>query len=457
MRSVSGPQPTASRRLAALAALALAAVVAVGALVLVVREPVRLLVVIGLLAGLVVALWFALTRSGGLRAAAGAVAGACLAGTVAVLLRGAPVVVLSGLALLAVAVALGRYATARDVRSLKAAPTPGTPVPAAARPVLIMNLRSGGGKAERFGLVEQCRRRGIEPVVLGPDDDLRQLAVDAIDAGADVIGMAGGDGSQALVATVAAERGVPMVVVPAGTRNHLALDLGIDRDDVVGALDAFGAATEQPMDLAEVNGRTFVNNVSLGLYATIVASPEYRDAKVDTTLAALPTVLGPGTEPFDLRFQGPDGAAHEGAHLIQVSNGTYSDLLSAFGSRTSVCDGQLGVLVVEVPDDLAATRLLGAVAGGRVDRYEGFLAWEATTFEVASDGPVAVGLDGEAVELDPPLRFSVQPAALRVRLAPDAIGYSPAALQLPASELLPALWRVARGHPTPVRLGARGR
>ena len=111
--------------------------------------------------------------------------------------------------------------------------------------VLIMNLKSGGGKAEKFHLEDECRARGIEPVVLQRGDDLLQLARDAIDRGADVVGMAGGDGSQALVASIAAERGVPMVVIPAGTRNHFALDIGLDRDDVVGALDAYGEARER--------------------------------------------------------------------------------------------------------------------------------------------------------------------------------------------------------------------
>ena len=131
------------------------------------------------------------------------------------------------------------------MRSLKQSETPGKPVPAARHGVLIMNLKSGGGKAEKFHLVDECRARGIEPVVLQRGDDLLQLARDAIDRGADVVGMAGGDGSQALVASIAAERGVPMVVIPAGTRNHFALDIGLDRDDVVGALDAYGEARER--------------------------------------------------------------------------------------------------------------------------------------------------------------------------------------------------------------------
>src|SRR5205823_6934366 len=126
-----------------------------------------------------------------------------------------------------------RYERGRDKEALKASPTPGMAVAAAAYPVLILNPRSGNGKVERHALAEEARRRGIESVVLEPGDDLVRLAVDAVAHGADAIGMAGGDGSQALVAGVAQQHGVAFVCVPAGTRNHLARDLGLDRDDVV--------------------------------------------------------------------------------------------------------------------------------------------------------------------------------------------------------------------------------
>ena len=126
--------------------------------------------------------------------------------------------------------------------------------------------------------------------------------------GADAVGMAGGDGSQGAVAAVLARHGIAMVVVPSGTRNHLAMDLGLDRRDVVGALDAFGDAREGRIDLGEVNGRVFVNNASLGLYAEIVRSPAYREAKVETALGTLTRLLGPGTRPFPLRFAGPAGS-----------------------------------------------------------------------------------------------------------------------------------------------------
>ena len=122
--------------------------------------------------------------------------------------------------LMAVSIVFAQHATKRRPTSVTAADL-AAPHQPAKNPVLIMNPWSGGGKVDRFNLVQECRDRGIEPVVLAKGDDLIELAEDAIARGADVIGMAGGDGSQALVATVAMRHGVPHVVIPAGTRNHL--------------------------------------------------------------------------------------------------------------------------------------------------------------------------------------------------------------------------------------------
>jgi diacylglycerol kinase family enzyme len=425
-------------------------VVAVAAIVRIVDRPLVLVAILALIVVFVFALWTAITRVRSARVLAVAVSIAAVAGIVAIIIVGGALDVITAAILLAVAAVLARYAVSRDTPSLKRAGIAGPPVGPARRGALIMNLRSGGGKAEQFHLVDECRRRGIEPIVLQAGDDLLDLARGAIDSGADVIGMAGGDGSQALVATIAAERGTPMVVVPAGTRNHLALDLGIDRDDVVGALDAYGDAVERSMDLGEVNGRVFVNNVSLGLYATIVQSPEYRDAKVDTVLAALPKMLGPGTEPMDLRYDDHAGTHHDGAHLIQVSNGPYGRTMRTMGSRTSVDDGVLAVVAVALVGEAAPSRFLGALSAGHPERYPGFQTWTTTSFEVQSGGAVPIGLDGETLELEPPLRFTVRPHALRVRLAPGAIGASPAARALTGRELLPDLWRVACGQSVPL-------
>ena len=126
-------------------------------------------------------------------------------------------------------------------------------------------------------------------------------------AGADLLGMAGGDGSLAIVASVASRHDLPFVVVPAGTRNHFALDLGIDREDVPGAMEAFDDGVDTRVDLAEINGRVFVNNASMGVYAKVVQSADYRDAKVQTASALLPDMLGPGARPLDLHYRLPSG------------------------------------------------------------------------------------------------------------------------------------------------------
>jgi diacylglycerol kinase family enzyme len=401
-------------------------------------------VVIGVTAG-----WYAVSRRGAVRGIAlvflAVAVGLLVWGLLAADFRLLNVVLTVALAVISVGcarVALLRTRTAQHegahVRE----------VPRAQRPVLIMNLKSGGGKATRFNLVDECRARGIEPVVLRMGDDLLELAEDAIGRGADVIGMAGGDGSQALVATVAARHQIPHVVVPAGTRNHFALDLGLDRDDVVGALDAFADAVERRIDLAEVNGRVFVNNASLGLYAKIVQSPEYRDAKLKTAADMLPGLLGPDATPLDLQFTGPDGTAYPTAHLILVSNDPYQlDHIGGRGTRARLDTGQLGVVAARISGAAQAHRFVALEAAGHVRRFEGWLEWDAARFQVGSGGPVEIGIDGEALTMDPPLVFTSRPGALRVRL-PRHAALSPAAtaVHLASRSTLAELAMIATGH-----------
>src|SRR6266540_3582386 len=211
----------------------------------------------------------------------------------------------------------GRYAVSHGRATLQA--VHGTAEPAR-RGVLIINPRSGGGKATRFNLPEEARKRGLRHVLLEPGDDLRELATKAVTDGADVIGMAGGDGSQATVAGVAMQHDVAHVCVPAGTRNHFALDLGLDRDDVVGALDAFTDGVERRIDLARLNERIFVNNASLGIYARVVQSDSYRDAKLGTWRQMLPEMVGRDAYCCALEFDVPDAKDWAGASLVIVSN-----------------------------------------------------------------------------------------------------------------------------------------
>jgi diacylglycerol kinase family enzyme len=339
-------------------------------------------------------------------------------------------IAIAGVLLLALATAaLARRALRSDARSLRELPPPGVRMRAAARPVLLCNPRSGGGKAST-AFVEEARRRGIETVMLEPGSDLAALARNAIRSGADALGMAGGDGSQSVVAAIAAEHDLPFVCIPAGTRNHFALDLGVDRDDLVGALDAFAdGAYERPVDLARVNGRVFVNNVSFGIYAEIVQSDDYRDNKVGTAAAMLPELLGPDYAPFDLELDGPAGAGTSRPDLILVSNNVYRlSGIGGLGTRVRLDAGLLGVIVVDVHSAAELAQLVTLEAAGAGSRFTGWHEWSAPDLEVRSGGPVNAGIDGEAVALEPPVRFVMMPGALRVRIAPHHPGMSPAAV-----------------------------
>jgi diacylglycerol kinase family enzyme len=269
------------------------------------------------------------------------------------------------------------------------------------RPVLFFNPRSGGGKAERAGLAGRARERGIDVVVLRPEDNLATLAEEAVARGADALGVAGGDGSLGIVASAALAHGLPFVCVPAGTRNHFALDLGIDRHDVVGSLDAFAEGAERRIDVAEVNGRLFLNNVSIGIYGDAVRQPTYREAKARTLLQTAAQVLGPSAPVAELQLADDRGRPHRDPAVVLVSNNPYSlGPPHPAGTRPTLDSGQLGIIVLDAPRT--------GESPGR--------AWSTTRLEVAAPAPLHTGVDGEAVELVPPLEFVIRPRALRVRV-----------------------------------------
>ncbi len=271
----------APQRMAAAAALVLPPVILVLAVDIVVEQFPRGLIVLAGVAIAFAAAWYGLLRTGAARVLGVAIAVLALAATVVVLITDGDHVV-QGLVILAgIALALAATRAAFSIHVPLADARPPE------HPVLFFNPKSGGGKAERFNLAEEARARGIAPIELTLGTDLEQLVRGAVADGADGLAMAGGDGSQAIVAAIAAELDLPYGCIPAGTRNHFALDLGVDRDDVVGALDSFVDGGERRVDLAEVNGRVFVNNVSLGLYAEAVQRKGYRDAKLKTILDTL--------------------------------------------------------------------------------------------------------------------------------------------------------------------------
>jgi len=194
---------------------------------------------------------------------------------------------------------------------------PAGPLPR--RPFLIVNPKSGDGKAEQAGLADAATARGITVHELTEGDDLQDLAEQAAGEGADALGMAGGDGSLGPVADVAMRHDLPFVCLPAGTRNHFARDIGLDRADLLGALDAF-TGVHRRVDAARVGHRVFLNNVTLGVYAEIVHQPGYRENKFSTTSEVLPEMLNGSRAPAEMRFADPEGNTWDSAFMVLVSN-----------------------------------------------------------------------------------------------------------------------------------------
>jgi diacylglycerol kinase family enzyme len=307
--------------------------------------------------------------------------------------------------------------------SMGSARTPGAAreLPAA-RPrhaFLIMNPRSGGGKVGKFGLREKAAALGADVAMLeGPTIiDVAALARQAVADGADLLGVAGGDGTQALVAGVAAEHDVPFLCISAGTRNHFAMDLGLDRDDPSACLDALTDGVERRVDLGRIGDRTFVNNASFGAYAEIVRSPAYRDDKRGTTLQMLPDLLKPDGNGHQLEARAGNTAI-AGPQAVLVSNNPYdTNDIAGLGRRTCLDSGTLGLIAVTIDNAAQAISLVGAGRGS------GLAVLSASEVTVDAEQPeIPVGIDGETVMMPTPVRCVIEPGALRVVVPRDRPG-----------------------------------
>ncbi|WP_328626314.1 diacylglycerol kinase family protein [Streptomyces sp. NBC_00353] len=367
-----------------------------------------------------VGVWWMLTHTGWIRVLAALLV---VAAPLGVLLLYAAAgllwVVVASLGLWALAVSAGRAALVEDTSPSMTERS----VSRAKRPFLIMNPLSGGGKVERFHLAERARALGAEVVVLDPaqPQDVAELAWRAVQGGADLLGVAGGDGTQASVAGVAAEHDIPFMVISAGTRNHFAKDLGLDRQDPSRCLEALTDGVELRIDLGYLHagvpvdlsaGRVFINNASFGVYAEVVQSPAYREDKARTILEMLPDLL---THPSGARLSVRAGSlTTDGPQAVLVSNNPYERGDSAgLGRRVRLDSGELGVLCVKVGNAAEATEFLLRGRQGR-----GLTAATARREVVVdADAPVIpVGVDGEALMLPTPVHCRLAAGALRVRV-----------------------------------------
>jgi diacylglycerol kinase family enzyme len=315
--------------------------------------------------------------------------------------------------------------------------------PPARHPYLIMNPKSGDGKVEKFDLKRKAEALGAEVFVLGGPGhvDVAEVARKAITEGADLLGVAGGDGTQALVAGIAAEHGIPFVVISAGTRNHFALDLGLDREDPSTCLAALSEAVELRVDLGVINGKTFVNNASFGAYAEVVDTPAYRGDKMTTTLNTLPELLQ-GHRGARLHAQA-DGTQLDGPQALLVSNNPYGTGDIAGLSRRSRLDrGILGVVGVTVSSVGQAAGLL------RGRNAAGLTVLITKQITITADQPqIPVGVDGESILMSTPVTCTVSPGALRVWVPRDRPGV--------VAPKPPVNWARLRDLAGPARAGAK--
>jgi diacylglycerol kinase family enzyme len=317
-------------------------------------------------------------------------------------------------------------------------------------PWLLVNPRSGDGKAARLGLMDAARSRGIRVHVLQPGENAADLTREAIVNGADAIGAAGGDGTLAMVAAVAIDGQVPFMCVPIGTRNHFAADLGLDRSRPLTALDVVDQrqARKVSVDLGVVNGRLFLNNVSLGAYADLVSEPGYRANKIGTAHAILPLTFRGQREPLQITVRLPDGRSYADAVVLFVANNPYSPSPLESGARPRLDSGELQVSLLRARTGKEIVSILRS--GGRVTPgAETWAQWTTRSLLVESAQPqVAAGIDGESVTLNTPLEFRNMPKALQV-LVPG-VPRRRRRLELLAPfrrDTLVALWQLARSNP----------
>ena len=290
--------------------------------------------------------------------------------------------------------------------------------PPVRHPYLIMNPKSGGGKVGKFDLKRKAEDLGAEVFLIGGPErvDVGDVAREAVARGADLLGVAGGDGTQALVAGIAAEHGLPFVVISAGTRNHFALDLGLDREDPSACLGALSDGVELRVDLGMINGRVFVNNASFGAYAEVVETPAYRDDKLNTTLKLLPDLLQ-GHRGARLSARADDVEIRSPQALLVANNPYGTGDVAGLSRRARIDRGILGVAGVRVRSARQAADLI------RGRKAAGLRVLTTKKIEISADAAqIPVGVDGEAVSMSTPVICTISPAALRVWVPRDRPG-----------------------------------
>jgi diacylglycerol kinase family enzyme len=263
-------------------------------------------------------------------------------------------------------------------------------------PFLLINPRSGGRRPSAEELAAAARERGIEAHLLQPGEDPRELV---LRSHAEIVGVAGGDGSLAAVAAAALELEAGFVCVPFGTRNHFARDIGLDHREPLAALAAFDAGGERRIDLGRVGDRLFLNNVSIGAYAKLVHRRE-RHRRRGEALARAKALLAVARRRHRIHFR--VDSEELVARVLFVGNNRYELDAFTLGARPRLDEGELE---------------LRTAAGWWPPS-----SWErrsAPRFRIELPGTrVRAAIDGEPALLEPPLELESLHGALRL-LVPE--------------------------------------
>ena len=284
-------------------------------------------------------------------------------------------------------------------------------------------VNRGGGAAARAGdkLVEQIESAfataGMTAEVHAVDGDALISTIEKL-AMSGAVAVGGGDGTQGCAAAVLAKAGATQGVLPLGTRNNLARQLGIPLD-LEGAVKVIAGDHPTAIDLSEVNGHIFVNNASIGLYPNMVELREAAQARgLPKWLAKVPaswTVLK-NLPHHRFRLQLDDAVTPVVTPLLFVGNNIYLLEAGKVGTREAMNDGKLSVFAVAKSTRLGLVMVAARSLIGRSDPAHDFAAvGDCERLVVMSHrSRIKVALDGEVKRLTTPLKFAVRPAALSV-------------------------------------------
>lgn len=293
---------------------------------------------------------------------------------------------------------------------------------------LIVNPKSGNGRAIKAKTPQAAEKMGIKVLVTKKGQRVEDLARKAVDDGADVLGISGGDGSIGTVAKVAIEKDLPMVVLPGGTRCHFARDIGMLPRQINDALSSF-YGVERRIDVGKINDRIFMNNASFGVYADIVNNEAYRNSKITVTRKVLREILSGKKPPYDLKI---DSHGHKFTKAVMVLIGVnrYNTInLMELGQRARLDEGVLQINVVSKISNTIIADVVRNVSINKIEQassLEEFSQWETKSIKINGKGKkLVVGVDGECEEYTSPVTVEVMHKALRLYVPPEGMRSRP--------------------------------